>query len=237
MAIKKVAVPSIGTIHLQKRRGTKNLRLSISHSGTVRVSMPPWVPYRLGIEFALKKRSWLIDKQKAPLILSHGQSIGKEHKLLFIQNYKVSTVRTRVSPGGEIRVTLPISSLETDQKVQAHAERACIRALRLEAETQLPKRLRVLATNHKFSYNSVSIKRLTSRWGSCSERNDIVLNCYLMQLPWELIDYVLLHELLHTQVMAHGPRFWTELSNYVPDLTKIRKEIRQYKPILVPRQV
>lgn len=234
MAIKTVEVPDFGTVHLYKRKGLRNMRLSLTHKGAIRVSMPTWVPYRLGLEFALSKRSWITSKQKKPVILEHGQAIGKSHYLSFIGEPSRQKVTTRITRLGEIRILLPVSSVTTSEMIQASARRACVRALRTESEAALPHRLCELASLHGFSYKSVSIKQLSSRWGSCSEQKNIVLNCYLMQLPWHLIDYVILHELVHTKVMAHGPRFWEELIRYVPNLPQIRKEIKQYQPTIIP---
>jgi len=56
-----------------------------------------------------------------------------------------------------------------------------------------------------------------------------------MQLPWHLIDYVLLHELTHTKVMRHGAPFWKELERHVPRARALRKEIGSYHPILEVR--
>lgn len=234
MPVKKVSVAEVGVVHLYKRRGTRSLRLSISHSGEIRVSMPPWVPYRLGIEFVLKKKDWLKTKQKRPVLLESGQRIGRLHQLIFSHVSSQNVIRTRIHKNNEIHVTLPLETLSSSPAAQAAAQKACVRALKNEAEAFLPGRLRYLAEQHGLSYHSVTIKRLSSRWGSCSEHNDIVLNCYLIQLPNEFIDYVIMHELLHTKVMAHGLPFWSELAHVVPNLTQIRKEIRKYQPVILP---
>jgi len=48
----------------------------------------------------------------------------------------------------------------------------------------LPQRLQAFATQTGFSYRSVSVKQLKSRWGSCNTEKEITLNLFLMQLPW-----------------------------------------------------
>ena len=53
-----------------------------------------------------------------------------------------------------------------------------------------------------------------------------------MQLPWDLIDYVILHELAHTRVMNHGPEFWAVLTAMLPDAAQKRKVMRRQKPVL-----
>ena len=90
--------------------------------------------------------------------------------------------------------------------------------------------LQQLADQYGFAYNSVSMKQLKARWGSCSHKRDITLNIFLMQLPWQLIDYVLVHELVHTKVLHHGQDFWTSFAACLPDAKKRRSELRAYHP-------
>ncbi|MGZ6005017.1 MAG: M48 family metallopeptidase, partial [Candidatus Saccharimonadales bacterium] len=116
--------------------------------------------------------------------------------------------------------------------VQAKALIGCERALRQEAETLLPQRLKQLADKHDYSYTGVDIKKLKSRWGSCNQHHHISLNLYLMMLPWALIDYVLLHELNHTKHLNHSPSFWTEIETKMPHAKQLRKQLRAFQPSL-----
>lgn len=234
MATKRVSLPSIGTVTLYKRHGNRSLRLSIGHDGDVRVSMPYWTPYAAGIEFAIAKTAWIINhKLPEPPSLRHGQSIGKAHRLYFISQPPVAHLKTHVSET-EIRIHVPADTKPQEASVQQAAQKASIRALRKEAETLLPQRLGTLARQTGLDYQSVSIKRMKSRWGSCSSSQDITLSLFLMQLPWHLIDYVLIHELTHTRLMQHGKPFWQELERHLPNARLLRKEIKAYQPILIP---
>jgi predicted metal-dependent hydrolase len=53
-----------------------------------------------------------------------------------------------------------------------------------------------------------------------------------MQLPWDCIDYVLLHELTHTKVMRHGSVFWEAMAAVLPNVIEMRKRMRDHHPIL-----
>jgi predicted metal-dependent hydrolase len=233
MAVKQVTVPELGIVHLYKRRGVRSIRLSITHEGEVRVSLPYWVPYAAGAEFARSKRDWILAKQVKVDPLKHGGKVGKTHTLSFLPELNRKSIATRITKSGEIRVYHPAHLQNADSTVQKAAERASIRALKKQAENHLPGRLDVLARAYGFSYGNVSIKQLKSRWGSCTDKRDIALNCYLMQLPWDLIDYVLLHELTHTKIMAHGSPFWDELGQYVPNLREVRRKMKTYRPVLL----
>jgi len=232
MAYKSFEVSDIGTVNIYKRKGARSMKLSITAAGEIRVSLPYWTPYQTGLAFVHSKREWIKNTRKPKVILHSNMRVGKAHRLVFLPG-ESTRVQTRIA-GTEIRIFIPPKSVFTDPHVQTVAEKACTRALKKEAERLLPQRLATLAGHFGFSYRGVSVKLLKSRWGSCNEKTDITLNLYLMQLPWELIDYVLLHELTHTRIMAHGPKFWTELGQYVTDLPGKRKAIRTHRPSLLP---
>lgn len=91
---------------------------------------------------------------------------------------------------------------------QAWLTKVVIEILRKQAKLILPERLQTLAELYGFNYSGVRINSARTRWGSCSSKGHINLSLFLMVLPSELSDYVLLHELCHTKEMNHGPRFW-----------------------------
>lgn len=232
MATKTVEIPEIGAVTLYKRRGNRSLRLSVGADGEVRVSLPSWVPYKAGEQFARSRAGWIATHRGKPSVgLRHGQAIGKAHRLHFEPSSMATKITTRLHQN-QIHITHPSAYETAHPQVQKAAQTASIRALRKEAELLLPQRLRDLALQTGFSYRSVGVKQLKSRWGSCSAQQEIVLNLFLMQLPWHLIDYVLLHELTHTKVMQHGAPFWKELEQHVPRAKQLRKEISNHHPIL-----
>jgi hypothetical protein len=94
------------------------------------------------------------------------------------------------------------------------------------ATKQLRDRLAFLAREHGFSCNRVTVRRQKTRWGSCSPRNNISLNIKLVQLPPELMDYVILHELTHTRVHNHSRKFWAELDKYVKNSKSVSRRLK-----------
>lgn len=101
----------------------------------------------------------------------------------------------------------------------------------VRAHKKLLNRLNELAKAYNFVYNKVSIRNQKTRWGSCSDKNNISLNIKLVRLPGELIDYVILHELLHTRIKNHGPSFWHALDKLVGDSKAFREKLNQYSII------
>ena len=232
MATKTIELDGVGTVTLVKHSANRNIRLSVS-SGGVRVSMPRWSSFTAGQAFAQQHISWIqqeLAKQSGPTLES-GERIGKLHYLRFEQVLDDKPVTSRVT-GTEIIVRLRSSESIDSKVVQTRVEKASIRALKREAERLLPPRLENLSIKYGKRYKDVSVKQLKRRWGSCDNHQNITLNLYLMELPWEYVDYVLLHELAHTQEMNHGPDFWRVLTRMEPRARDLAKQLRAHQPTL-----
>lgn len=103
---------------------------------------------------------------------------------------------------------------------------------RTSARKYLVNRLNHLAAKYGFKYNRVFIKNQKTRWGSCSGKNNINLNVNLVRLPDELIDYTIVHELVHTHIKNHGQRFWDQLDRLLGDAKQLDKALNEYNFLL-----
>lgn len=131
---------------------------------------------------------------------------------------------------GEVQLICPPNTDFTDPALQAWLRKVIGEGMRRCAKLVLPPRLFVLAKQHGFSYKGVKINSSSSRWGSCSAQGNINLSYYLVLLPPHLVDYVLLHELVHTREMNHGERFWALLDKVVTGKAQaLRIELRGYQ--------
>ena len=117
-----------------------------------------------------------------------------------------------------------IQSIESQDYIRNIIEKI----LRIEAKSYLPKRVDELAKKHNFTYQKLAIKNTKTRWGSCSFKNNINLSLHLMRLREELIDYVILHELVHTKVKNHSREFWTTLDIHCPKSKSLDRELKKY---------
>lgn len=166
------------------------------------------------------------------------------------KNKNAKNLRIILKPNKPPRVTVPFSmnfktaedflhskiswlhenleKIKQVEKNQKAFDEKTITALRLEAKNYLPERVKMLSQKHALSYKKVFIKNLKSRWGSCSAKNNINLNLHLMRLPCQLIDYVILHELAHTQEKNHGRNFWNLLNSLVINAKELDKELKSH---------
>jgi len=104
--------------------------------------------------------------------------------------------------------------------------RAALRAWLLRAARQnLESRVAALAAATGVRYARVAIRRQRSRWGSCSVRGTISLNaCLLFQRP-AVVDYLIVHELMHVKHMNHSARFWQAVESHCAGWRALDREL------------
>jgi predicted metal-dependent hydrolase len=230
---KSIYVESISSdVVIARRKGTRSLRLAVKSDGTIRITVPYAISEKQALRFIEQKAEWITKHHKKQVLLENGAHIGKSHRLEFL-NQDISSVKTRLTTN-TVTIRLPISIQWNDKQAQAAARKACERALKKESETLLPQRLLYIAEKNGISYKSCSVKKLKSRWGSCDTHKNIILNIYLIQLDWRLIDYVMLHELAHTKHQHHQTDFWNYLTTLLPDCKSRRRELKQMPTDILP---
>jgi len=231
--MKIIEITGIGEVTLRKSARAKRLILKITPDGKPVVTVPSYVPYLVAERFVKQHRDWFLEHKasKPTLQLYEGKQVGKTHVLMFVKK-DVAKVSSRIQ-GERIMVTYPVVADITDLAIQAEAKKAAIRALKKQAEASLPGLLHTLSNKYGYSYREVRIKTSQSRWGSCSNKKIINLSVWLMQLPNELVEYVLCHELTHLHHMHHQAAFWDELALMIPDYKTRRKALKAYSPALI----
>ena len=106
--------------------------------------------------------------------------------------------------------------------------RVCLRAWLMRAASRLlAPRVAALAAATGVHYSKISIRRQRSRWGSCSARGTISLNCCLLFQRPEVVDYLIVHELMHVKHMNHSPRFWQAVERHCADWRALDRELVQ----------
>jgi len=76
--------------------------------------------------------------------------------------------------------------------------------------------------------NSIRVKKLKSRWGSCSSLGNLNFNLNLMMAPRPIIVYVIVHEICHLIHMNHSKAFWDAVALRIPAWKKDRKWLREH---------
>ncbi len=218
-----------GKITVRRSARATQVRLRVAPDGTLRASLPMYAPTFLVKRLIKNSRPQLrqLLEQSVPKNgFKDGMSIGKSHTLIVRSATKFTVSRK----GQHITVELPPNKTLDESDVNRAIRDAVIAALRVEAKSYLPKRLSYLANQDGFHYERVRFSHASGRWGSCSSTGTISLNIALMKLPFELIDYVIIHELAHTVHMNHSPEFWALVAQGDPNYKLHRRALKLEAP-------
>lgn len=117
-----------------------------------------------------------------------------------------------------------------DHETQAMLRRVVEMLMKKAAKAKLSSLLASLASRESIPYKKLTITGARTRWGSCSAAGSISLSCYLVLLPTDLVEYVLLHELTHIREMNHGEKFWALLNKMTDGKAlELRQRLNDYK--------
>ena len=170
-------------------------------------------------------------------------------EVLLETSNRAKHIRMSIKPPSKIRVAVPVGvSFDEAQKFAEEKEpwlqkqiqkfsiskSICLyekneqesKQKNLQKKEAIINRVKHLSLKYKFRHNKISIRRMKSRWGSCSYNNNIRINICVSYLPQKFQDYIILHELMHTKIKNHSRHFWSELNNIIHDLYEIRKELK-----------
>lgn len=124
-----------------------------------------------------------------------------------------------------IREKLPLKNPE-EQRARDYQKKVLMK----KAREYLPYRLEYFAKLYGYEYEKCRLSHAGTRWGSCSSNRTISLNIGLMQVPEELRDYVILHELAHLNHMDHSRDFWAEVGRHDKNYKLHEKRLKSFSP-------
>lgn len=204
------------------RKDVKHARLRVSEDGQVRIIAPPAFSED-DITTMLKKKAKWIDSNLKYLKGMSKVDLQRNQLLLFGNRYSYfydTTYAEKVIVDHEHKTINSQKDL-LDPITQGKWYRNL-------AKKHLTKRTRQLSMKMNFSFNKLFIRESKTKWGNCSKDKNISLNWKLIKAPVYVIDYVIIHELLHTVVMSHTYNFWTLLKSYYPNYKDAIKWLDEY---------
>ena len=220
-----------GEIKIRKNKLARSVKLSVGVDGSLRASIPYYSP-----EFAVRRLVNGNRDEIRKMLATHnaknsyqdGDLIGKTHTL-FLRKFSGEEIKIS-NEGNQILVQIPQGLAFENSLVQSEIRKTVSKILRKQAKAYLPRRITFLAEKYDFEFTKLRLSHTRTRWGSCSSSGTISLNIALMNLPHNLIDYVIIHELCHTRQMNHSQLFWKEVEQYDPEYKKHVEEMKKYSP-------
>ena len=206
------------------RRRRRSVGIVVRDDGSVEVRAPLRAPLREIDAALVRHHDWIVERQRV-----HRERLRRRRERRFDDGDAVPflgrslrlTLREADPPeppvceGERLVVTLAPGLAVAERR--AAAREAVGRWLLDRACDEFHARHLELAARVGDAAESVTIKEMRSRWGSCGPRRRMSLNWRLVLAPPHVIDYVIAHELTHIRHPDHSPRFWAAVAAACPD--------------------
>jgi predicted metal-dependent hydrolase len=208
-------------IEFVRVRRARRYILRVRPDGSLRVTVPSGGSRREAEQFVRKHQRW-ITRERDRAQVEHAPREWRDGSDVLLRGQLVRLAVARrngkvvVSYGGR-----RVSARDTDD-IRAMVE-ADLREL---AKAELIPRLYQLAAQHNLAPGTVVVRNQRSRWGSCARNGNIALNFRLVQMPPEVRDYVLLHELMHIKQQNHSRRFWRLVESVYPTFREAERWLK-----------
>ncbi|ACV61000.1 protein of unknown function DUF45 [Desulfofarcimen acetoxidans DSM 771] len=209
----------------------KYLRLQVSAKNGLLVTIPKGYKLKYLEEFIREKRDWIFEKLDKFAQELENSKICEQNKcrhILFAgKEYELTTrVEMREKPdvlleNGRMIVLIP------EEDSQFFKVGNYLREwLFLQARLLINSRVKLLSNKLNLTYKNVFIKDQKTRWGSCSQQKNLNFNWRLVMAPLEVLDYVVIHELMHLLELNHSKKFWYLVKSVCPDCRAHREWLR-----------
>jgi len=182
-----------------------------------------------------KKANWILKQQRDFQRYSvefppRKYVSGETHRYLGRQ-YRLRVIEDDI-PIEVVRMDRGVLTIYVNRKTPEHVKQVLEDWLRERARTIYAERVDEWYPHFErygIQRPQVVVRKMKSRWGSCTAKGKITLNFKLIQVPKRLIDYVIVHELCHTVVHAHNTEFYAFLSRIMPDWEARREKLNSFE--------
>jgi predicted metal-dependent hydrolase len=200
-------------VRLVRRPRARRYLLGIQPDGNARLVIPRRGTEAEALRFLARSEAWLLRRREQ-------WRARAEARLPWLDGVKflyrgVPTALSVAAGSGHVRLDFADQQIVTPSVLDDY--RPVVEAhLRRLAEREFVLRTRELAAQHGIDVKRITVRAQKSRWGSCSSRGTISLNWRLIQTPTFVVDYLIIHELMHRREMNHSARYWKHVARAFP---------------------
>ena len=212
---------------VRESQRARRLTVRVFHTGRVEVVVPSRTSARAVERFLERHRLW-IERKRDEARRRAGPPVPFPPPQIELPACEETWRIHLAGGGGRARIAAAAAGLLAVAGSTGHGQpvrQALRRWLTERARQVLAPMLAECARELGFSYQRVLVRRQRTRWGSCSTRGTISLNCCLLFQRPAVVRYLMIHELAHTQHMNHSRRFWHCVARHCPDYRSLDREL------------
>ena len=206
------------------RSERKSIVITIERDGKVLVNAPLDLD-KVEIEkYIYKKRFWIWEKlaikKSATEEMYEKKFISGESFSYLGRNYRLQIVENNED------LKLKYGWFILGKKKQVKAKEIFKNWYSSHLKIKIDERLELICKNAKIDKPNFKIMELGFRWGSCTKEGSLNFNWKIAMAPISVIDYVIVHEIVHLQEHTHNEKFWKEILKLMPNYLEKKEWLR-----------
>ena len=214
------------------RSRRKTIALQVFHDARLIVRVPYSTSEKLIKKVIYEKRLWILRKQeqaKEKYKKIYSKEFVNEEEFLFLGNsYKLYIV-------DDFKFSLIFNNENffLSKKFLNKAKEIFIKWYKKQAYKKFSERVAIYSKISGITYNKLRITNARKRWGSCSVKGNLNFTCRLIMAPLQVIDYVVVHELVHIKEKNHSKNFWDKVRIILPYYETQKKWLKENGHLLI----
>ncbi len=216
---------------VKTRKSSASISISVRSTG-IRVTAPIWIPSIFINKFISSKHNWILEQVERVKLPSVKKGIvndstipffGKKLKVVYHADPNTSLIKIELEDT-QLKVIHPPGY--TPDLIENIAEKRIKAWIFERALVEITDRANHFAKRLEVSYTKITLKKVSSIWGSCSPDNSLTFSQQLAGAPLAVVEYVIIHELCHIVHRDHSSRFWALVRSLDKDYKDHRRWLR-----------
>ncbi len=202
----------------------KSIALEVNDNAELVARVPKRFNKKVLQEFLNSKSQWLKNMQKEM----------RRQLQLSQRNFKSGETFFYLGKEYRLKIQSNTSSLYLDNNFfylpknqKNQAAELFVDWYKQSARNIFTQRVSVYQKKYNFKINKIKLSSARKRWGSCSSQRNLNFAWRLVMAPLFVIDYIVVHELVHLKYMNHSKRFWCMVENIYPDYKEAEKWLKE----------
>ena len=218
---------------LKKKFGVKHTYIKIDKKGNITVSGGLLLTRKYAEKLILSKQHW-IQKKLTELESQKSKTLNSNEFYYLGEKYPI---KYEIDEGykGKVKYQFLDNYLLISNSYSPSNEEVIFARdefYREKAKQILPNIVSKFSIEMKLYPNRITFRKAKTRWGSCSSNNNLSLSVYLLALPLELIEHVIVHELAHIKEKNHSQKFWNIVKMYRADFLEEKNKLKWFAKII-----
>ena len=205
----------------------KSMDIIVDRNAKLFINVPKHTKIKPIREFVKEKEFWIYRKldQKDALLKRSLHKTEKLHSLFYMgKKYPVIFKNNKQNSNS---VLLKNGKFILNSKTKKDLMPHIVNWYSLHAKTIILHRLEKFQNVTGLVPTKIRVMDLGNRWGSCSSNNILNFHWKVILSPSKIIDYVILHEMIHMLEKSHNSEFWKKLGKFMPDYRSRKQWLAQ----------